>query len=93
MLDAYHKQGYAGFLRVKLEQIRELQRYNPMVGEAAATAYIELGDNNRAIEALEMGYEDGAPGLIYLKVNPLYEPLRSDPRFQNLERREGLLAH
>lgn len=39
------------------------------------------------MEWLEKGFEVRASGMTYLKVDPLYDPMRSDPRFQALLRR------
>jgi len=39
---------------------------------------------------LEKAYEDRSLSLAYLKVSPIWDPLRSDPRFQDLLRRIGL---
>ena len=56
---------------------------------AIALRYIDAGDYNRAIDWLEEAYEARDPNLPYIG-RPLYDPLRSDPRFQNLVRRMGL---
>ena len=52
-----------------------------------ACIYAELHDANEACVWLEKAYEDRADGLYNLKVNPRFDPVRSDPRFQDLLRR------
>ncbi len=56
---------------------------------AISARFIDGGDFQRAIDWLEEGYEAGDPNLPYLGI-PLFDPLRSDPRFQNLARRMNL---
>lgn len=55
-----------------------------------AAAQVRLGEFNAAFESLEWGYTKHEAGLIYLKVDPYWYDLSSDPRFQNLVRRVGL---
>ncbi|MCK7523652.1 MAG: hypothetical protein MZV64_41440 [Ignavibacteriales bacterium] len=44
-----------------------------------------LGDNNNAIRSLEESIAKSAgPTYGWLKLNPLLDPLRSDPRFQKI---------
>jgi tetratricopeptide (TPR) repeat protein len=50
-----------------------------------------LGNYDRTFAWLEKGFLDHSPRLTALKVSPEYDPLRSDPRFQDLLRRVGLL--
>jgi hypothetical protein len=50
--------------------------------------YAALGDNDEAMTSLEKGYEERFnPGVL---LRPGFDPLRSDPRFQDLLRRVGL---
>ncbi len=46
--------------------------------------YCRLGDKERAFEFLEQGYQERMRGLVYLQVEPQYDPIRSDPRFQDM---------
>jgi hypothetical protein len=47
--------------------------------------YIGLGDKATAIEYLEKAREGfETPDTTWLKVDPLFDPLRSEPRFQQL---------
>jgi len=54
-----------------------------------ARGYLAAGDKDRAFEGLEKGYEDRDPQMPYLGL-PVYDDVRSDPRFQSLLRRIGL---
>ena len=55
-----------------------------------ATIYTALGDKNQALAWLEKAYQQRANGLVELKVEPAFDPLRSDPRYHDLLRRVGL---
>jgi hypothetical protein len=57
-----------------------------------ALVHIGLGDADRALRWLERAYEERAPQLIWLKVDPIFDPLRSAPRFTRLLRKVGLEA-
>jgi len=52
-----------------------------------AILYVGLGDKDRALEQLNKAYEERAGFIIYLNVEPLFDPLRSDPRFAELVRK------
>jgi tetratricopeptide (TPR) repeat protein len=54
-----------------------------------AEFYGALGDRDKAFEWLEKAYKKQAAELITLKVDMYLDKLRSDPRFQDLERRVG----
>jgi TolB-like protein/DNA-binding winged helix-turn-helix (wHTH) protein/Tfp pilus assembly protein PilF len=56
----------------------------------AAESYAALNAKRQALAALEQCYLGREPGLIYLKVGPEWDSLRSEPAFQNLEHRIGL---
>jgi len=53
-------------------------------------AYAGLGDKEQAFAWLERSYEERRQRMVWLNVDPLLEPLRSDPRFADLVRRVGL---
>jgi len=56
-----------------------------------AEVYASLGDKDQALRWLERGYHERDAWLALLKVWPPFDPLRSDPRFQDLLRRMNLL--
>ena len=49
-----------------------------------------LGEKDEAFEGLEKAYNERSLGFEEIKVNPVFDPLRSDPRFQDLLRRMNL---
>jgi TolB-like protein/DNA-binding winged helix-turn-helix (wHTH) protein/Tfp pilus assembly protein PilF len=53
-----------------------------------AAVYASLGDKDQAMNWLEKGYEERFNPSVLLR--PGFDPLRSDPRFQNLVHRIGL---
>jgi tetratricopeptide (TPR) repeat protein len=66
------------------------KRSNPSHSLASEIAmiYVALGETDQAITWIEEGYEERFnPGVL---LRPGFDPLRSDPRFQDLVRRVGL---
>lgn len=58
--------------------------------EFMAAAWGALGELDRAFAALETAYQARSAGLIYAHVDPAYDTLWSDPRFDVLAKRIGL---
>jgi len=56
------------------------------------TAVVEagLGNKDQALEWLEKSYRERVGLLAFLKVDPWFDELHSEPRFQDLLRRIGL---
>ncbi|MGA8493226.1 MAG: hypothetical protein WB711_22585 [Terriglobales bacterium] len=53
-------------------------------------AYIGLGNIDQAVRWLEKAHSEHSSSLTALKVDPTYDPLRGDSRFQKLLRQIGL---
>jgi serine/threonine protein kinase/tetratricopeptide (TPR) repeat protein len=71
-----------------LDKLNELSKQKYVSAVSRAIIYAGLGDKDKAFEWLEKSYEERSIGAI--KVNPIYDPLRSDPRFADLLRRMNL---
>jgi TolB-like protein/Flp pilus assembly protein TadD len=68
----------------QINQARELVRARKGTAFFLAAAYLRLGDKSQAIDWLEQSYRNKEPFITSIKVNPLLDPLRKDPRFQKL---------
>jgi len=90
LADAYQTSGKEGYWRWMLDYWTERakQGYVPRFGFARIYAY--LGDKDQAIRWLEESYEKHEFFLTFLTVAPAFDPLRDDPRFQDLLRRMNL---
>jgi hypothetical protein len=68
----------------------ELSKLTAAVSDAAAfqyaTIYAQWGNRAKALEWLETALRQRDGGSIYLKTDPLLDPLRNEPRFQTIER-------
>jgi TolB-like protein/Flp pilus assembly protein TadD len=85
---AYGLTGKRDAARRILGELQELSRKKYVPADSIAIIYIGLGDKNRALEWLEKAREESCAGsILLLKVAPWLDPLRSDPRFQDLLRR------
>jgi TolB-like protein len=85
---AYALSGKRAEAQKVLDHLNELskQRYVPAM--ARVLVDIGLGEKDKAFEWLEKAYEERY--VIQLKVDPQFDPLRSDPRFTDLLRRMNL---
>jgi Flp pilus assembly protein TadD len=68
--------------------LKDLTARSNRNGAEIALIYVALGDKDHAIKWLEQSYEDHFNPSILRR--PAFDPLRSDPRFQNLVHRIGL---
>lgn len=75
-------------LLAELPNLSQREHVDP--GEIA-TAYLALGDEDQAFTWLERAYAERSNYMSSLKVWPIYDPVRSDPRFLDLERRVNLV--
>lgn len=73
-----------------LKELQTLSREKRVPAICLVLVYIGLGDKDQAIAWLENAYNERSDFLLVLNVDPLFDPLRSDPRFQDLLRRMNL---
>jgi len=70
----------------ELQALSERRYVSPV---RIARIYVGLGDKESAFEWLEKGYTGRSDHLTQLKTDPMFDSLRSDPRFADLLRRVG----
>ena len=68
-----------------------IQQGAPGVAAWIARSFAQLGEIDLAFEYLEKAYQDRDTQIVWLKVDPFYDPLRLDRRFNTLLRRMNLL--
>ena len=73
-----------------LKIIAEMKQQPNASPLAFANIYNALGEKDQAFEWLEKAYAEGAPLLRALQTGKMWDPLRSDPRFEDLLKRMGL---
>jgi TolB-like protein/Flp pilus assembly protein TadD len=89
-----HAYGVSGDRASALKSLAELNAmgtkgYVPALFVSAI--YTGTGDRDRAMQWLQKAYDERTEYLIFLNVEPMADPLRSDPRFKDLLRKVGLL--
>jgi len=73
--------------RQTLAQVRELSKSQFIGAWTIGLIYVALGDKDEAFAWMDRAYEEREGWLLTLRVNPWLDPLRSDPRFDELVRR------
>jgi TolB-like protein/Flp pilus assembly protein TadD/tRNA A-37 threonylcarbamoyl transferase component Bud32 len=86
----YGSAGQVEDARGVLRQLEELSRERHVSPFDVALVHIGLGDKDSAFGWLDKAYQDRSTWLITLKVDPMFDILRPDPRFADLVRRIGL---
>jgi TolB-like protein/DNA-binding winged helix-turn-helix (wHTH) protein len=84
------KSGAKGYWKRTLENYKESAKSNYVPPVLVAEACVRVGNKECAFEWLERGLEERDDLMINLKVEPVFDSLRSDPRFQDLVRRVGI---
>jgi TolB-like protein/DNA-binding winged helix-turn-helix (wHTH) protein/Flp pilus assembly protein TadD len=86
----YGRTGQPAQAAVALARMEEFNRGQPVDPVVFVEPYIGMDRKDEAFLWLNKAYAQHSNALTALKVDPLYDPLRSDPRFQDLLRRVGL---
>jgi eukaryotic-like serine/threonine-protein kinase len=73
-----------------IERLLALRRQKYVSAYYFAVVYTALGKTDEAMRWLERALDERSDFLIYLAVDPIFDPLRTDPRFRALVRRVGL---
>jgi len=87
---AHGRSGQRVEARRALEKLQQLNRRRQMDPAAIVLAYVAMDKKDEAFVWLQKACSEHSNALTALKVDPIYDPLRSDPRFQELLRRVGL---
>jgi TolB-like protein len=85
--EAYAAAGNREAAQNLLDQLQELSKKQYVPPYMTGRIYAGLGKKDQALDLLEMGCQERASFSVYLKIDPRLDPLRSDPRFQELLRR------
>jgi TolB-like protein/Tfp pilus assembly protein PilF len=81
---AYARQGKTDEAQKVLARLREQAKSQYVSPYALAVVLTALGDKAHAIDELEHGYDDSGFYISLIKVDPLFDDLRGDPRFEAL---------
>jgi serine/threonine protein kinase/TolB-like protein/Tfp pilus assembly protein PilF len=73
-----------------LDELKERQKLAHVSLYDFTIIYAALGERERAFECLEEAFENRSEALVWLKVDPRLDAIRTDPRFINIQRRVGL---
>lgn len=85
--DALAKSGSQDEARNLLDKLLKLSNERFIPPYHIALIYNALGETDKALEWLEKGCEQHDPKMAFLKVDPKWNNLRSEPRFIELMRR------
>lgn len=87
---AYAVSGNAIEARKVLKDLSDLRNRRYVSSSTVAAIYAALGEKDEAFNWLEKAYEERDVWLMNLKVDPVFNNIRSDARFQDLLTRAGL---
>lgn len=85
---AYATAGWKALLLKDIELTGDSKNLTTYYPAGVAIDYAKLGDKDKAFAVLEVAYKERA-SLMFLKVDPGFDSLRSDSRFNDLLRRVG----
>jgi Flp pilus assembly protein TadD len=75
-----------------LQQLENLSVDGSYTAMGLAILHGALGNLDKAFELIEASYQEREPALVYLQVEPSFDPLRSDPRYHAMLAKMGLSA-
>ena len=89
---AYATSGTKGYYREELRQLKDSSSRGYVLPKYFVLTELQLGNTDETFKWLDAAYKDRTEPMVYLKVDPRFDSLRSDARFQELLRRVNLAS-
>ncbi len=86
---AYAKSGDRAKAEAIIAKLNQMSSHSFVSPSCTALVYLGLGEKQRALEGLEKAYEVRSQWVSLLKVDRIFDPLRSEPRFIELLKKAG----
>jgi tetratricopeptide (TPR) repeat protein len=86
----YGRSGRAAEARQTLAKLEQVVGSRPDRCAMLLVAYSATGQKDRVLDLLERAYAEHSNSVVEIKVDPIYDPIRSDPRFKDFLRRVRL---
>lgn len=93
LAQAYGRSGQVERARALIDELVQRSRQEYVLPTSMAWAYVGVEDWDSAFCWLETAFEQRCSFLLWLRAGPMFDPLRSDPRFADLLRRLRLPGH
>jgi hypothetical protein len=87
---AYALAGQRAKAMALVHEFKKRRRRQYVPAAAFVNAYLGLGEPDQVLVWLEQGFREKSNLMQWLAVDPMFDPLRSDPRFMDLVHRVGL---
>lgn len=87
---AYGRAGKRTEARKLLDELKDRSKQTYVPWFYVAAVYAGLDDKDQAFACLEKAYKQHEQGFVVIKREPMFDPRRADPRYQDLLRRLGL---
>ena len=81
---AYRLSGMSGFWRMRLQSVEQQATKDYVSAYTLAVIYSRLGDRENALKELHKSYDNRYPSMIFIKYEPTFDGIRSDPRYAEL---------
>jgi Flp pilus assembly protein TadD len=87
---AYARAGRTRDAEKLLGELLALSHHSYVPPHAMVHIYLGLGDREKVFEWMEKSYQERSNSLLWIGVGTLFDPVRSDPRFDMYLRKIGL---
>jgi serine/threonine-protein kinase len=87
---AFKRGGHTEVLRVWAKTWEPMAARDLAQASSMAMIYGRMGEKETALRWLEQAFRDRTRSMAYIKVEPQFDSLRSDPRFQDIVKKMGL---
>jgi TolB-like protein/tetratricopeptide (TPR) repeat protein len=85
----YAKAGHKDEARKALAELEEMSKHRFVASYWMAAVHAGLGENDEAFSWLEKSYNERSWWMMFLKMDPIMEPLHTDPRYSEMIKRIG----